>query len=105
MPTYTRPNLPTLNPPKVAIVAPCFNEQEVTQETIDLLIKNMDRNINNNIIHKDSFLYFVNDGSGDNTWKIIKRYCKKKIIKALNLIMNYKYEIQQNQPCNVNNLI
>jgi glycosyltransferase involved in cell wall biosynthesis len=61
------PKLPTL-----AIVFPCFNEAENIQSS-GLIIRGL---LNQLIIEKqiaeDSFLYFVDDGSSDQTWANIK---------------------------------
>ena len=54
------------------IVVPCYNEEEVLSETIKLLTKKVDELIKDNKINKNSKILFVNDGSKDNTWKIIK---------------------------------
>lgn len=57
--------------PKISIVMPCYNEEEVLPKTIvemDFLFKNL---IEKKIISGDSLLYFVDDGSKDETWNII----------------------------------
>lgn len=59
--------------PVLAIVIPCYNEEEVLPMSISK-IKNVVYNlIDENIIASKSFLLFVNDGSKDNTWGIISR--------------------------------
>ena len=54
------------------IVVPCYNEEEVLLETATRLkIKLLDL-IKAQIISHNSKILFVNDGSNDKTWKIIK---------------------------------
>ena len=59
------------------IVIPCYNEEEVLNETIKILKKKMNNLIKNKKINKESKVMFVNDGSLDNTWKIIEKINEK----------------------------
>ncbi len=61
-----------MNLPKLYIVIPCYNEQEVLPLTAPLFLKKLDQLISANKIAYDSRVLFVNDGSRDNTWKIIQ---------------------------------
>lgn len=58
---------------KLAIVSPCYNEEEVLDESSKRLMALFDKLIVAGIISKDSFVLYVNDGSKDETWEIIKR--------------------------------
>jgi len=58
--------------PKLAIVAPCYNEEEVLPETIRRLLALLERMEASGLVGGDSALYFVDDGSRDNTWSIIR---------------------------------
>ena len=60
------------------IVIPCYNEEEVLEETTKRLKEKMNKLINEKIINKDSKVMYVNDGSKDNTWNIIKDINKKE---------------------------
>jgi polyisoprenyl-phosphate glycosyltransferase len=62
------------NKPVLAIVVPCYNEQEVLPETADKLSSTLLRLISKKIIDEKSTLLFVDDGSSDNTWGIIEKY-------------------------------
>lgn len=58
--------------PTLTIVVPCYNEEEVLPETarrLDMLIVEL---INDNCIAVDSHVCFVDDGSTDRTWAIIR---------------------------------
>lgn len=56
---------------KLAIIVPCYNEELVLQSTAETLLNVLDRIIKNGKISRDSYLYFVDDGSKDRTWSII----------------------------------
>ena len=58
--------------PILYIVIPCYNEEEVLPITKTLFLDKLMDLINNGKISDDSRIMFVNDGSKDNTWKIIK---------------------------------
>lgn len=59
------------------LVIPCYNEEQVLNETIKRLNKKMKQLVKSKIISKDSKVLFVNDGSTDDTWNIILDYYKK----------------------------
>ncbi len=59
------------------VVIPCYNEEEVLPETAKKIKEKMNSLIKNKIISKDSKVMFVNDGSKDKTWEIIKEYHEK----------------------------
>ncbi|MBR1626562.1 MAG: glycosyltransferase family 2 protein [Bacteroidales bacterium] len=54
------------------IVIPCYNEQEVLNLTADVLKQKMNTLFNDGKISTRSKVMFVNDGSKDKTWQIIK---------------------------------
>ncbi|WP_291651800.1 glycosyltransferase family 2 protein [Clostridium sp.] len=60
----------------IYLVIPCYNEQDVILETSNRLNEKMGRLISNKIISKNSKVVFVDDGSKDNTWKIIEELNK-----------------------------
>lgn len=57
---------------KLFVVVPCYNEEEVLLETASRLKEKMHNLIRNGKISPDSRILFVNDGSKDNTWTMIK---------------------------------
>ena len=59
---------------KLWLVIPCYNEEEVLPETSMRLYKIMADMITNNKISPESKIAFVNDGSKDDTWKLIEKY-------------------------------
>ena len=62
-----------LEKPILYVVVPCYNEEEVLEETTKQLAKKMTSLIEEDIISKKSKVMYVNDGSKDKTWKLIKR--------------------------------
>ena len=58
--------------PSLAIVVPCYNEEESLPKTINVLNDLLDKLIAANKISADSKNYFVDDGSRDKTWEILQ---------------------------------
>lgn len=63
--------------PILYIVVPCYNEKEVLPITSKLFEEKIGQLIKNRKIDKASKILFVNDGSKDNTWDLIKEYSAK----------------------------
>lgn len=57
---------------KLAIVVPCYNEEEVLETASETLRGVLDDLIAKQKIAPDSFVLFVNDGSKDRTWELIE---------------------------------
>ena len=75
--------------PILYLVIPCYNEEEVLNITTNELTKKMNDLIKKKNISKDSKVLYVNDGSKDNTWNIIKEINKKnKLFQGLKLSRN-----------------
>ena len=60
------------NIPKLAIIVPCYNEDQVLDETIKRLSETLENLIDKKKIKSDSFILYIDDGSKDSTWNIIK---------------------------------
>lgn len=58
--------------PKLIIIIPCYNEQDVLPITSKLFLDKLEQLINEKKISEESRIMFVNDGSRDGTWDIIK---------------------------------
>nr|WP_302598530.1 glycosyltransferase family 2 protein [uncultured Cellulosilyticum sp.] len=71
------------------LVVPCYNEEEVLPETSSQLQIIMKKLMMKNKISKESRIAFVNDGSKDNTWKIIQKLTEtNEIFVGINLARN-----------------
>lgn len=57
--------------PRLFMIIPCYDEQEVLPITAPLFLKKMKDLIARDKIHADSKILFVDDGSHDNTWNTI----------------------------------
>ena len=62
---------------KLYLVIPCYNEEEVIEETTKRLEKKYEKLIKDGIISKESKIMYVNDGSKDKTWELIEKISKK----------------------------
>lgn len=58
---------------RLAIVVPCYNEEDVLPETFKRLTEVLKKMIAEGKIDKKSFALYVNDGSKDRTWEIIEK--------------------------------
>lgn len=61
----------------LTIVTPCFNEEDVLPETIQELGRIINNLIKEQLVDPDSKVLFVDDGSQDNTWQMIKEYTEE----------------------------
>ena len=59
------------------IVIPCFNEEKVLPITCEIFLNKINQLISEKLISEKSKILFVNDGSSDKTWEIIKNLSKK----------------------------
>ncbi|MGN1153006.1 MAG: glycosyltransferase family 2 protein [Candidatus Gastranaerophilaceae bacterium] len=75
---------------KLAIIVPCYNEEEIIGYCIEQLTMLLSTMIDDGLISINSQICFVNDGSKDNTENIIKKYCNtNKRLAFINLNKNY----------------
>jgi glycosyltransferase involved in cell wall biosynthesis len=63
---------PALPLPTLAVVVPCFNEEEVLPETARRLLELLERLRKDARIGAESRIVFVDDGSRDGTWELIE---------------------------------
>ena len=63
-----------MSKPLLVIVIPCYNEEAVLPETARRLAEKISQLVLAQIISPQSALFFVDDGSTDNTWKLIEAY-------------------------------
>lgn len=57
---------------KISIVVPCYNEEEVILETARRMEELLLRLVMDGLISDESAVYFVDDGSHDQTWNLIE---------------------------------
>ena len=75
---------------RLAIVVPCYNEEEVFEETNKQLLMVVKDLIKKNKIDDNSYIMYVNDGSKDTTWDKIKNAHEKnrQFVRGLNFAGN-----------------
>ena len=74
---------------RLATVSPCYNEEEVLRHSVERLTALFERMMSEGLISKDSMMVFVNDGSRDRTWEIIKELHKENpYVRGINLAHN-----------------
>jgi glycosyltransferase involved in cell wall biosynthesis len=61
---------------QLAIVIPCYNEQEVLPETSRRLLGLLGRLVGEGLVSAASRIYFVDDGSRDRTWSLIEELAR-----------------------------
>ncbi|EUJ48937.1 glycosyltransferase family 2 protein [Paenilisteria rocourtiae] len=81
------------NKPMLTIIVPCYNEEEVLNETMQqlgLVLRGMKER---SVIHEGSDLLFVDDGSRDKTWEIIAgAMAKHDYINGVKLSRNFGHQ-------------
>ena len=81
--------------PVLAIVVPCYKEEAVLHETHKRLSQLLDRLATEERISPKSYILYVNDGSTDRTWEIIKEFYKNTSYACgLNLAGNVGHQIE-----------
>lgn len=75
--------------PILYLVVPCYNEEEVLPVTVPMFLDKIRALISEEKISEDSRILFVDDGSRDKTWSIIKALSEKsEYIKGISLSRN-----------------
>ena len=74
---------------RLAIVVPCYNEEEALPDTDKVLNDLMKDLVKRKVVKSNSFILYVNDGSKDKTWDVIKNaYENSEYVHGLNLAGN-----------------
>ena len=75
--------------PSLLLIMPCYNEQEIIGSTINRTMHLINELIEKELISETSKLLFIDDGSKDNTWEIIKKRSDNKLLTSLKLSKNF----------------
>ena len=77
----------------LAIVVPCYNEQDVLPQTNQRLRTLLDGMMRDCLVGENSYILYVNDGSQDGTWQLIAGYCKADPhVRAIKLAGNVGHQ-------------
>ena len=63
--------------PRLFIIVPCYNEEEVLPVTAPMFLEKLNFLTSKGKISESSRVLFVNDGSRDRTWEIIKELARE----------------------------
>lgn len=78
---------------RLALVVPCYNEEEVLKISSEALRAALDDLVQKEKIAADSFILFVDDGSKDKTWQLIEEeYRAHEQVKGLKLAGNVGHQ-------------
>lgn len=78
---------------KLIIVVPCYNESEVFDNTHITLKSVINELISDQLVSEDSGIFYVDDGSKDDTWQKIAHACTVDGVGGLKLSRNYGHQI------------
>lgn len=74
---------------KLYLAIPCYNEEEVLMDSAEKLYKKYQQMMSDGLITSESRICFIDDGSKDKTWSIIKDLCdKNQIFSGIKLSRN-----------------
>ena len=78
---------------RLATVSPCYNEEDVLRHSVEQLTALFERMIAEGLVSKDSIMVFVNDGSRDRTWEIIRElHSENKFVRGINMSRNVGHQ-------------
>ncbi len=82
------------NRPILAIIVPCYNEEEMFPTTCPALLALLNHLVSQGKISSESYLCFVNDGSRDQTWNLIAQACQDnpRRVKGIKLATNFGHQ-------------
>lgn len=78
-----------MKPVKLAIVLPCYNEEEALPLSVPQLLGILDQMVADGLVTPDSYLMCSNDGSKDKTWEVINTlHSRDNRVKGVSLAHN-----------------
>ena len=78
---------------RLATVSPCYNEEDVLRHSVEQLTALFERMIAEGLVSKDSMMVFVNDGSRDRTWEIIRElHSENRFVRGINMSRNVGHQ-------------
>jgi glycosyltransferase involved in cell wall biosynthesis len=84
---------PRADTPRLAIVVPCHNEQEVLRDTTTTLLARLGALQSDGLISNDSYLCLVDDGSTDRSWSLMRElHATDPRVQGLKLTRNFGHQ-------------
>lgn len=81
------------SPPRLAIVLPCYNESEAIDSAVRQLSELIRDLVDDQLIAGNSYLFFVDDGSLDNSWQMLASWNRtNQQVKGLKLSKNFGHQ-------------
>ena len=78
---------------RLATVSPCYNEEQVLEESVRRLTSLFEELIQKQKITADSMMVFVNDGSRDRTWQLIEQlHGQNRFVRGICLSRNVGHQ-------------
>ena len=78
---------------KLAIILPCYNEEEILPHTIKTMGNLLDKLIKDKKVASSSKICFINDGSKDKTLELIQAACaENRHVCCINLSRNFGHQ-------------
>jgi len=81
-----------MNKPILCIIIPCFNEEDALPSSHQVIFSELRDMINNGLISNSSYICYINDGSTDQTWKLINKFSKSGHCNGINLSRNFGHQ-------------
>lgn len=79
--------------PRLAVVVPCFNEEDALRDTVTALLARLDSLLAEGLVSERSSLCLVDDGSTDGTWALIRElHVGDARITGLKLTRNFGHQ-------------
>lgn len=80
-------------PPSLTLVVPCYNEEGALPVTVAKLREKLQALVASGSIAADSSLFFIDDGSGDRTWELIRGYADEDArVGGIKLARNFGHQ-------------
>ena len=84
--------------PLLALVVPCYNEEETLPRTLDALANLLNDLKSKGSVHPDSYALYVNAGSRDRTWELLEeRHAADPYCRAVSFAANAGHQNGENQ--------
>lgn len=68
--------------PRLYMIIPCYNEEKVLPITSEMFLEELNLLIAKDKISENSRILFVNDGSKDKTWDLLRNFQRKTNISS-----------------------